>query len=231
MSYLFFTILFPFLLLAKQTICLNMIVKNEKPVLLKCLESVKPLIDYWMICDAGSTDGTQEAIRSFLKDIPGELHERPWKGFAHNRNEALELARNKADRDERLRSLFQIGILQQRLQKSPDIFLKSYERAFSYDSSRAEPLFHMAGHYIEKRDFKKAYLLLKKATQPPLPEKKSFLERSIYTWAALYNLAICTENVHYEEETKLLLQKLLQAPELPEAYRELTRQRFLNLKF
>ena len=29
--------------------------------------------------------------------IPGELFERPWVNFSHNRSEALELAENKAD--------------------------------------------------------------------------------------------------------------------------------------
>ncbi len=81
----------------KPTVCLNMIVKNEKEVIRRCLESVKPLIDSWVIVDTGSTDGTQEIIKEFMKDIPGELFERPWKNFAHNRNEALSLARDRAD--------------------------------------------------------------------------------------------------------------------------------------
>src|SRR5581483_1639851 len=81
----------------KQTICLNMIVKNESHVIERCLKSVKPLIDYWVIVDTGSTDGTQEAIKKFMKGIPGELYERPWVDFAHNRNEAFTLAKNKAD--------------------------------------------------------------------------------------------------------------------------------------
>jgi len=74
-----------------------MIVKNEKDVIKTCLETVKPLIDYWVIVDTGSTDGTQRIIKDFLKDIPGELHEKPWIDFASNRNEALELAKDKAD--------------------------------------------------------------------------------------------------------------------------------------
>jgi len=82
---------------AQKRICLNMIVKNEKDVIKKCLASAKPLIDYWVIVDTGSTDGTQRIIKDFMKGIPGELHERSWVDFAHNRNEALELAKGKAD--------------------------------------------------------------------------------------------------------------------------------------
>ncbi len=81
----------------KKTICLNMIVKDETRVITRCLESVKPIIDYWVIVDTGSTDGTQDLIKEVMKDIPGELIERPWKNFEHNRNEALECAKNKGD--------------------------------------------------------------------------------------------------------------------------------------
>jgi glycosyltransferase involved in cell wall biosynthesis len=81
----------------RPTVCLNMIVKNETDVICRCLASTKPLIDYWVIVDTGSTDGTQQMIKDFMKDIPGELHERPWKNFAHNRNEALELVKRKSD--------------------------------------------------------------------------------------------------------------------------------------
>ncbi len=80
-----------------QTICLNMIVKNESHVITRCLGSLKDLIDYWVIVDTGSTDGTQKIIKDFLKDIPGELIERPWVNFGHNRSEALEYARGKGD--------------------------------------------------------------------------------------------------------------------------------------
>lgn len=80
-----------------KTICLNMIVKNESKVIARCLGSLKSLIDYWVIVDTGSTDGTQEIIQDFMKDIPGELYESKWVNFEHNRNEALNLARNKCD--------------------------------------------------------------------------------------------------------------------------------------
>lgn len=77
-----------------QTICLCMIVKNEAPVIRRCLASVRTIIDHWIIVDTGSTDGTQAIIDEAMRDVPGALHQRPWQDFAHNRTEALALARD-----------------------------------------------------------------------------------------------------------------------------------------
>lgn len=84
---------------SKPTICLNMIVKNEKHIIQRCFDSLKGHIDYWVISDTGSTDGTQEFIQQYFQQagIPGELHENAWKNFAHNRNLALEKAKGTAD--------------------------------------------------------------------------------------------------------------------------------------
>lgn len=93
----FFLLLVCSLFAADRTVCLNMIVKDESLVIRRSLASVKDLIDYWVIVDTGSTDGTQDIIKEFLQDIPGELYERPWVNFGHNRNEALQLAKEKSD--------------------------------------------------------------------------------------------------------------------------------------
>ena len=82
---------------AGQTVCLFMIVKDEEHVLRRCLQSVRPFIDQWVIVDTGSTDGTQDLIREAYKDLPGVLAERPWKNFGHNRSESVALARSRAD--------------------------------------------------------------------------------------------------------------------------------------
>ena len=81
----------------RKTVCLVMIVKNEASVIRRCLDSVKPFIDCWSICDTGSTDDTPSTIEDTLAGIPGELHEVPWENFGHNRTTALKLARGKAD--------------------------------------------------------------------------------------------------------------------------------------
>jgi len=79
------------------TICLNMIVKNEAHVIARCLEAAKPFIDHWVICDTGSTDGTQDLIQEIMADVPGKLLQCPWINFGHNRQEALEAASGMAD--------------------------------------------------------------------------------------------------------------------------------------
>src|SRR5262249_10843126 len=78
-------------------ICLSMIVKNESAVIERCLRSVKPFVHAWAISDTGSSDGTQDIVRRFMGDLPGELIERPWSDFATNRNQALDLARRYGD--------------------------------------------------------------------------------------------------------------------------------------
>ncbi len=82
---------------ARKTVCLNMIVRNEAHVIARCLNSARGLIDRWCIVDTGSTDGTQDVIRDCMKDLPGELFERSWRSFEHNRTEAIRLARGAGD--------------------------------------------------------------------------------------------------------------------------------------
>ena len=76
-----------------------MIVRNEAHVIPELLDSVAPYISSWVIVDTGSNDGTQDLIKNHMArlGIPGELYERPWRNFAHNRNEALTLAQGHGD--------------------------------------------------------------------------------------------------------------------------------------
>lgn len=80
-----------------STLCLSMIVKNETHIIKECFDSIYDQIDYWIIVDTGSTDGTQELIKNYFaeKGIPGELIERPWVSFGHNRTELFNSVMEK----------------------------------------------------------------------------------------------------------------------------------------
>jgi len=340
-----------------KTICLNMIVKNESHVIRRCLEAVKGYIDYWVIVDTGSTDGTQAIIEECMRGYPGKIYERPWKDFAHNRNEALKLASGKADyllladadevfhftslfdknyldkyyyllkvisisdcfyspklvkddphwkwlhvlhefiqydgyvegefsdliwiesvqdgarardpkknekdiqileeairkepenaryhfylarsyelikdfkkaldryrvrsqmqgdRDERFWALFSVGLMQERLKLDPNLYLKSYDRAYQFDPSRAEPLERIANYYFQNDCYAVAYSLMKEALHLPTPTP---LTSGYYSW--VYDFAIhsvcadCAVFLGKYQEAKELYQKILNQKTCP----------------
>ena len=79
-------------------LALAMIVKNEAPNIVRCLESLYSQINYYVICDTGSTDNTKEIIKNFFdeKGIPGEILDHEWKDFGYNRSRAIEACEGKA---------------------------------------------------------------------------------------------------------------------------------------
>ena len=74
-----------------NTLCLNMIVKNESRIILRLLDSVSQFIDSFCICDTGSTDNTIELITNYFKDkkIKGKISHEPFQNFEYNRTFAL----------------------------------------------------------------------------------------------------------------------------------------------
>lgn len=356
-----------------QKICLNMIVKDESKVIKRCLATIKPIITYWVIVDTGSTDGTQQIIQEFMKDIPGELHERPWINFEHNRNEALELAKSKAnyilfiDADEMLEfapdfklptlkldaytsiildggsqydrmllvkdglnwqwygvlheyisstqakttarlqgvnkisnregsrstdpqkyqkdaqiledalkkdpnnsryvfylaqsyrdagdynsslknyeqrikmggwdeevfySMLQVARLQEILQFSPDIFIKSYYDAYHYRPRRTEPLYYLAKYYRNKNDFAAAYLVASVGMSVPFPNDILFVEKWIYDYDMELEGSISAYWIGKYEECQKICKQLLAKPDLPQNVREAVKKNiaFANAK-
>jgi tetratricopeptide (TPR) repeat protein len=74
-----------------------MIVKNETETLPSLFASVIPLVSSWLIIDTGSTDGTQDLIQESLSELPGQLLEREWVNFGHNRTELISLMPAECD--------------------------------------------------------------------------------------------------------------------------------------
>jgi Rps23 Pro-64 3,4-dihydroxylase Tpa1-like proline 4-hydroxylase len=81
------------------TMCFATMCKNEEHCIQNTLESVYEHIDYWVVCDTGSTDRTCEIVKNFFeeKGIPGELHVDEWVGFDHNKTLMMKRAKDKAD--------------------------------------------------------------------------------------------------------------------------------------
>jgi len=57
------------------SICLGMIVKNEAAVIERCMRSLPPYVDDFVILDTGSTDGTPDLIKKIADDLelPGAV--------------------------------------------------------------------------------------------------------------------------------------------------------------
>ena len=72
-----------------DTISLCMIVRDEEPVLIRCLESAAGLYDELVIVDTGSADRTREIARGYTDKV----YDFPWvDDFSAARNFAFERA-------------------------------------------------------------------------------------------------------------------------------------------
>ena len=78
----------------KTKICLNAMVGNEAPTIMRMLESVAPFIDYYVIQCNGKEDNTREIIDTFFKQkkIPGLTYFIEWNFPGWNRNHTLQVA-------------------------------------------------------------------------------------------------------------------------------------------
>jgi glycosyltransferase involved in cell wall biosynthesis len=76
--------------------------KNESSVIKRMLESCLPFVDYYVMQNNGSTDGTDEIAKQFLIDnkLSGEIYEveEGWVGFGWNRDHLIQYCQ-KTDHD------------------------------------------------------------------------------------------------------------------------------------
>lgn len=84
-----------------KTIGLCMIVKNEAHVMRRCLAAALPLIDYALVVDTGSVDGTPDLVRRLFEEhaLPGQVLHDDWRDFASNRSFAIAQLRSVATVD------------------------------------------------------------------------------------------------------------------------------------
>jgi hypothetical protein len=80
-----------------MTVALVMVVHDSARVVLRCIESVRPLVDTWVVADAASADDTCGLVEAGFDGLPGRLHAIDGDGFGADRTEAIRLARDSAD--------------------------------------------------------------------------------------------------------------------------------------
>jgi glycosyltransferase involved in cell wall biosynthesis len=76
-------------------ICLVMIVRDESAIIRRALDSMKHIIDTFLIMDTGSKDGTPNIIRAWATEnnIMGDVFHVPWVNFGHNKTQLIQGAR------------------------------------------------------------------------------------------------------------------------------------------
>ena len=79
----------------RARLCLNMIVKDEAAIVERCIASIAPVVDWYVVCDTGSSDDTRQRVANAFAahGVAGEIHAIPFVDFGLTRNRALELAR------------------------------------------------------------------------------------------------------------------------------------------
>ncbi len=76
-------------------ICLLMIVRDESAIVRRALDSLRNVIDSFLIMDTGSVDNTREIIQAWgmQHNKYGDVIAHPWKNFGHNKTVLLKEAR------------------------------------------------------------------------------------------------------------------------------------------
>jgi glycosyltransferase involved in cell wall biosynthesis len=71
------------------------ILRNEAAIISRCLDSILPHVDYGLVVDTGSTDGTPDIVKKAFADASKtvEIEHTVFHDFAQARNEALAFAR------------------------------------------------------------------------------------------------------------------------------------------
>ena len=127
-------------------ICLNMIVKNETKVIGRLFDSVYGIINYYFICDTGSTDGTIQFIENYFeeKGIPGTVIYKKFVDFGTNRTYSLKMCKESLENSSEWYMLFmdadmvlKVGNLFDKNKLTKDVYnLQQGNNTFVYSNTR-----------------------------------------------------------------------------------------------
>lgn len=83
--------------MTKPSVALTIIMKDEESVIKSTIEAARPYVDKIVVVDTGSSDRSIIVAQETIGSSIGTVVNRPWKGFADSRNDALEIAFELAD--------------------------------------------------------------------------------------------------------------------------------------
>lgn len=150
-----------------MTIGLAMLVRDEQENVRQAIEQTLPIVNHVTVVDTGSKDGTRQVVRDILKDVPGRLISRKWRGFGPNRTQLLELARGHSDYTLMLDADHTLHVEGER----PDLDADEYMIRVRDDGGRL-PLLTRTDHPFRYEGVAHAYLV---TDEPPRVEHTDWL--------------------------------------------------------
>ena len=120
----------------------------------------------------------------------------------------------RGDQEEVFWSLYQTGLIQQLLDTDPEVFLTTFNNAYLYAPTRAEPLYRLANHYRTTDENNLAYLVANYALTLSEPES-NYKEAWIYQWGLPLEFSLCAYYSGRPYEFQTACETMLDDPDFP----------------
>lgn len=134
------------------------------------------------------------------------------------------------DKEELFWSLYSIGCLQSDLHWPDDTVIDSFLNAFSFDSTRAEPLYRLATHFQRMESYILGYVVIQWAKEMPMPHGAQRMQHAVYQYLIALKFAELAASVGKREESLSAYTALLDNPHAPEEAKEIARKNIALLQ-
>ena len=132
----------------------------------------------------------------------------------------------EGNREEVWFSLYQIGILLEKLGVDWELPREAYLRAYEYMPSRAEPLWAVANLYRNNHKKHLAKVFASAALATKYPTNGLFVDESVYSWRSLDEYCVASQKIGLQSEAKWAALKLLANPDIVGANRNRIEENF-----
>lgn len=136
----------------------------------------------------------------------------------------------KACPEEFFWSLYSIGCLQSDLKRPHQLVIDSLLKAFSFDKTRAEPLYRLAIQFQLMESYILGYVVLQWALKLPFPARALRIQHPVYDYLMSLKLAELSLKIGKQEEALTLYRALLHHPKVPLETKKTLESNIKNLK-